>query len=58
MNNNQIPKDVQEKIKKKIVRDIISYMLNNMTIKNNEDGTSAITIPDPTFEDVYPEMAD
>ena len=33
-------------------------MLNNMTIKNNEDGTSAITIPDPTFEDVYPEMAD
>lgn len=58
MNNNQIPKDVQEKIKKKIVRDIISYMLNNMTIKNNEDGTSTITIPDPTFEDVYPEMAD
>lgn len=48
----------KKKLKKKIVRDIISYMLNNMTIKNNEDGTSTITIPDPTFEDVYPEMAD
>lgn len=53
-----IPKDLQKKIEAKIALDILSYMFGNATVKNNGDGTSTITIPDPDFEDVYPEFVD